>query len=128
MNGDEVIAVRERVPPQGVAESALSWGKTGTATGITMHQEAGGRIEDAQLLAGHASTRTTQLYNRKARKNARVGVERVQLCDHADITEDDRPCSSDTEEAGMRDAWQGTAWLSRRRVHSMATGNRPFLA
>lgn len=49
------------------------------ATGITIHQENGGRIEDAAELAGHASTRTTQLYNRKARKIARAEVERVQL-------------------------------------------------
>ena len=49
------------------------------ATGITIHQESGGRIEDAAQLAGHASTRTTQLYNRKTRKTARAEVERVQL-------------------------------------------------
>jgi site-specific recombinase XerD len=49
------------------------------ATGITIHQENGGRIEDAAELAGHASTRTTQLYNRKLRKIARAEVERVQL-------------------------------------------------
>lgn len=49
------------------------------ATGITIHQESGGRIEDAAELAGHASTRTTQLYNRKLRKIARAEVERVQL-------------------------------------------------
>jgi site-specific recombinase XerD len=49
------------------------------ATGITIHQENGGRIEDAAELAGHASTRTTQLYNRKLRKVARAEVERVQL-------------------------------------------------
>jgi site-specific recombinase XerD len=49
------------------------------ATGITIHQENGGRIEDAAELAGHASTRTTQLYNRKGRKVARAEVERVQL-------------------------------------------------
>jgi integrase/recombinase XerD len=49
------------------------------STGITMHQEAGGSLEDAQLLAGHASTSTTQLYNRKVRKIARAEVERVQL-------------------------------------------------
>jgi integrase len=49
------------------------------ATGITIHQENGGRIEDAAELAGHASTRTTQLYNRKLRNIARAEVERVQL-------------------------------------------------
>lgn len=49
------------------------------ATGITIHQENGGRIEDAAELAGHASTRTTQLYNRRMRKIARAEVERVQI-------------------------------------------------
>ena len=49
------------------------------ATGITIHQENGGRLEDAQELAGHADPRTTQLYNRKNRTVARAEVERVQL-------------------------------------------------
>ncbi len=49
------------------------------ATGITIHQENGGRLEDAQELAGHADPRTTQLYNRKNRSLARAEVERVQL-------------------------------------------------
>jgi site-specific recombinase XerD len=49
------------------------------ATGITIHQENGGTLEQAAELAGHASTRTTQLYNRKARRIARSEVERVQL-------------------------------------------------
>jgi len=49
------------------------------ATGITIHAENGGRIEDAAALAGHASTRTTQLYNRKSRKIQRAEVERVQI-------------------------------------------------
>lgn len=49
------------------------------ATGITIHQENGGTLEDAARLAGHASTRTTALYNRAAQKLARAEVERVQL-------------------------------------------------
>jgi site-specific recombinase XerD len=49
------------------------------ATGITLHQESGGRLEDAQALAGHADARTTRLYIRKARKVAQADVERVQL-------------------------------------------------
>ena len=49
------------------------------ATGITIHQENGGRLEDAQQLAGHADMRTTQLYNRKSRNVERREVERVQL-------------------------------------------------
>jgi site-specific recombinase XerD len=49
------------------------------ATGITIHQENGGRLEDAQELAGHADARTTRLYVRGKRKLARSEVERVQL-------------------------------------------------
>lgn len=49
------------------------------ATGITIHQQNGGRLQDAQAIAGHADMRTAQLYNRKMRKVARAEVERVQL-------------------------------------------------
>jgi len=49
------------------------------ATGITLHQESGGRLEEAQDLAGHADARTTRLYVRKERKLAQAEVERVQL-------------------------------------------------
>lgn len=49
------------------------------ATGITLHQENGGRLEDAQALAGHADARTTRLYIRKSRETAQAEVERVQV-------------------------------------------------
>lgn len=49
------------------------------ATGITLHQENGGDIEMAARLAGHADTRTTQLYNRSKREMSYIEVERVQL-------------------------------------------------
>jgi integrase/recombinase XerD len=49
------------------------------ATGITVHQENGGRLEDAQEIAGHADARTTRLYVRKERRIAQAEVERVQL-------------------------------------------------
>jgi integrase/recombinase XerD len=49
------------------------------ATGITLHQENGGDIEAAARLAGHADTRTTQLYNRTSRHVSSIEVERVQL-------------------------------------------------
>lgn len=49
------------------------------ATGITLHQENGGSIEAAARLAGHADTRTTQLYNRARSAVVNIEVERVQL-------------------------------------------------
>lgn len=44
-----------------------------------MHQENGGRLEDAQELARHADARTTRLYIRRERRIAQAEVERVQL-------------------------------------------------
>jgi integrase/recombinase XerD len=49
------------------------------ATGITLHQENGGDIEVAARLAGHADTRTTQLYNRKRREVSSIDVELIHL-------------------------------------------------
>jgi integrase/recombinase XerD len=49
------------------------------ATGLTLHQESGGRLEDAQELAGHAEASTTRLYIRTKRRLAQKEVERVQL-------------------------------------------------
>jgi site-specific recombinase XerD len=49
------------------------------ATGITLHQDAGGDLEAARQLAGHASVKTTQLYNRSMERTRRAEVERVQL-------------------------------------------------
>jgi integrase/recombinase XerD len=49
------------------------------ATGITIHQQRGGDIQEAAKLAGHKNVRTTQLYNRAGREVARAEVERVQL-------------------------------------------------
>jgi site-specific recombinase XerD len=49
------------------------------ATGITLHQDAGGDLEAARQIAGHSSIKTTQLYNRSGDKKRRAEVERVQL-------------------------------------------------
>lgn len=49
------------------------------ATGITNYLANGGTIETAARIAGHASTRTTQLYNR-AREQLRLDeIERIQI-------------------------------------------------
>ena len=39
----------------------------------------GGKLEDAQQMAGHADARTTRLYVRKQRHIAQAEFERVQL-------------------------------------------------
>lgn len=47
------------------------------ATGITAFLEQGGRIETAAYLAGHASLRTTQLYDRRSRDLAGEELARM---------------------------------------------------
>jgi site-specific recombinase XerD len=74
---DALRAVKRRCKAAGLASSISN--HSFRATGITVHQENGGRLEDAQELAGHADARTTRLYVRKARKIAQAEVERVQL-------------------------------------------------
>lgn len=48
------------------------------ATGITLYQESGGDIETTARLAGHADTRTTQLYNRHERTVTGVELEHIE--------------------------------------------------
>jgi len=74
---DVLAMVKRRCAAAGLPSSICN--HSFRATGITIHAENGGRIEDAAALAGHASTRTTQLYNRKSRKIQRAEVERVQI-------------------------------------------------
>jgi len=40
------------------------------ATGITVYLKNGGTLEKAAAMANHASTRTTQLYDRRATSSA----------------------------------------------------------
>lgn len=49
------------------------------ATGITIYRQRGGDLEMARQLAGHASVRTTQAYDRSVEQLSRGEVERVQL-------------------------------------------------
>jgi site-specific recombinase XerD len=74
---DALRAVKRRCRVAGLPPSICN--HSFRATGITVHQENGGRLEDAQELAGHADSRTTRLYVRKARKIEQTEVERVQL-------------------------------------------------
>jgi site-specific recombinase XerD len=47
------------------------------ATGLTAYLKNGGTLENAALMANHASTRTTQLYDRRAEEVTLDEVERV---------------------------------------------------
>ena len=77
LSGAALEAVKRRCKDAGLPSSICN--HSFRATGITIHQENGGRLEDAQELAGHADARTTRLYVRKKRTLARAEVERVQL-------------------------------------------------
>jgi site-specific recombinase XerD len=49
------------------------------ATGITAYLKNGGTLENAAAMANHASTRTTQLYDRRSEDISLSEVERVRL-------------------------------------------------
>jgi integrase len=48
-------------------------------TGITNFLENGGTLETAARIAGHASTKTTQLYDRRAQAVDQAEVERIRF-------------------------------------------------
>ena len=49
------------------------------ATGITAYLKNGGTLENAAAMANHASTRTTQLYDRRHADISLDDVERIHL-------------------------------------------------
>jgi integrase/recombinase XerC len=49
------------------------------ATGITAYLKNGGTLEKAAAMANHASTRTTQLYDRTGDKITLDEVERIAI-------------------------------------------------
>jgi site-specific recombinase XerD len=49
------------------------------ATGITAYLKNGGTLENAAAMANHASTRTTQLYDRRHDAISLDEVERIRL-------------------------------------------------
>jgi integrase len=49
------------------------------ATGITAYLKNGGTLEKAAMMANHSSTRTTQLYDRRADEVSLDEVERVLI-------------------------------------------------
>jgi hypothetical protein len=49
------------------------------ATGITAYMDAGGTLENAQLMAAHESPRTTKLYDRTGDEITLDEVERIRI-------------------------------------------------
>ena len=49
------------------------------ATGITAYLKNGGTLENAAAMANHASTRTTQLYDRRRDEISLDEIERVRI-------------------------------------------------
>jgi len=69
--------VRRRAVAAGIATRIGN--HTFRATGITAYLKNGGTLENATLMANHASTRTTQLYDRGRDQVALAEVERVLI-------------------------------------------------
>ena len=69
--------VRRRARAAGIATAIGN--HTFRATGITAYLKNGGTLETAARMAGHASTRTTQLYDRRSDEVTLDEVERVLI-------------------------------------------------
>lgn len=74
---DAFAMVRRRARAAGIATAIGN--HTFRATGITTYLKNGGTLENAAAMAGHASTRTTQLYDRRTDEITLAEVERVRL-------------------------------------------------
>jgi integrase len=68
--------IRRRSGAAGIATKIGN--HTFRATGITAYLKNGGTLENAAAMANHASTRTTQLYDRRRDEISLDEVERVQ--------------------------------------------------
>jgi len=69
--------VRRRATAAGI-ETTIG-NHTFRATGITAYLKNGGQLETAAAMANHASTRTTQLYDRRADQVSLDEIERVRI-------------------------------------------------
>ena len=69
--------VRRRAKAAGIATKIGN--HSFRATGITAYLANGGTLENAAAMAGHASTRTTQLYDRRQDRLTLDEVERVRI-------------------------------------------------
>jgi site-specific recombinase XerD len=69
--------VQRRAKAAGLATAVCN--HTFRATGITAYLSNGGTIERAAIIAGHASTRTTQLYDRRSDEVTLEEVEKIRF-------------------------------------------------
>jgi site-specific recombinase XerD len=69
--------IRRRAAAAGIATQIGN--HTFRATGITAYLKNGGTLENAASMANHASTRTTQLYDRRSEEISLDEVERVRI-------------------------------------------------
>ncbi len=69
--------IRRRAASAGIATKIGN--HTFRATGITAYLKNGGTLEKAAAMANHASTRTTQLYDRRRDEVSLDEVERVAI-------------------------------------------------
>lgn len=73
---DAWAMVQRRVEAAGIAGTFCC--HSFRATGITTFLENGGSLETAQYIAGHADSRTTKLYDRRAQRATREDIERIR--------------------------------------------------
>ena len=73
---DAWAMVQRRVEAAGIAGNFSC--HSFRATGITTFLENGGSLETAQYIAGHADSRTTKLYDRRAQRATREDIERIR--------------------------------------------------
>jgi integrase len=73
----QTVLVRRRARAAGVATRIGN--HTFRATGITAYLKNGGTLEKAAMIANHASTRTTQLYDRRNDEVSLDEVERILI-------------------------------------------------
>jgi site-specific recombinase XerD len=69
--------IRRRASAAGIATQIGN--HTFRATGITAYLKNGGTLENAASMANHASTRTTQLYDRRSEEISLDEIERVRI-------------------------------------------------
>ena len=74
---DAFAMIRRRAKAAGIQKRIGNHSFRGT--GITNFLENGGKLEDAQMMAGHSSARTTKLYDRRQRNITRGEVERITI-------------------------------------------------